>query len=161
MEPTEITMPNEDRLTQVSCGNTFTVGISLPLKSQRSGSGTFIPSSVIMHQISRGCALDAVHFESGDVSTIQQTVSTLDKIDLTSFQPTPLKTDTIQSSSTTDSLYTATIVPRQDRFTFDTCSFGVCKRLSIYIGKLYLSLSPCLTNNLDQNQRVAIHTLYP
>lgn len=85
-EPTEIVMPNDDKLTQVSCGNAFTIGISLPLKSVQSGSGTFIPSSEILQQISRGCALDSVQFDSGDVSTIQQTDSTMDAVLLTSFQ---------------------------------------------------------------------------
>lgn len=155
-QPTVVAMPNDDKLTQVSCGNAFTIGISLPLKSEQSSSGTFIPSSEILQRISRGCALDSVQFDSSDVSTIQPTDSTVDAVSLMSFQPTPLKidvdrqtigpvqpvltsstlttntlehsfqtttlnsfsTDTIQSSST-DTLYTTTIVPRQDRFTFD------------------------------------------
>ena len=108
-EPTEIVMPNDDKLTQVSCGNAFTIGISLPLKSVQSGSGTFIPTSEILQQISRGCALDSVQFDSGDVSTIQQTDSTMDAVLLTSFQPTPLKTDMNQPTiSTTQPALTST-----------------------------------------------------
>lgn len=104
-EPIELVLPDLSKVTQVSCGNAFNVAICLPIKQEPS-------------QAERAVEIDPVSFQVGDgedaLSEITRVSSTLDGL------PTEQFHQETMTSSTSDSLYTSTIVPRQSRFTFST-----------------------------------------
>ena len=103
-EPLQLIFPDLSKVTQVCCGNAFNVADCLPIKQEAA-------------QTERAVEIDPVSFQVADgdtLSTITRVSSTLDGL------PTEQFHQETMTSSTSDSLYTSTIVPRQSRFTFST-----------------------------------------
>ena len=103
-EPLQLIFPDLSKVTQVCCGNAFNVAVCLPIKQEAA-------------QTERAVEIDPVSFQVADgdtLSTITRVSSTLDGLLTEQFHQETM------TSSTSDSLYTSTIVPRQSRFTFST-----------------------------------------